>query len=59
MIVCISHAKVGYRQTIFSNEKPDLERGRAFSLALPEALCALPDSLADHGIRATALSGAR
>jgi hypothetical protein len=28
-------------------------------LALQETLCALPDSLADHGIRATALSGAR
>jgi exonuclease SbcC len=25
-----SHAKVGYRQTIHSKEKPDLERGRAF-----------------------------
>src|SRR5678815_4931583 len=30
MIVCISHAKVGYRQTIFSTEKPGLERAPGF-----------------------------
>src|SRR5215213_1082732 len=33
MIVCISHAKVGYRQAI--HRKPDLERGRAFLFSGP------------------------